>query len=177
MRAATLIDKVAVALVLPVVPVIVTVVGVETPTVVAVKVAVVPPAAIVTDAGTVVLGSLDVRLTVMPPVGAGPVRVTVPDELAPPRSVVGERTTLWMTEAFTVTVVVTVTDPNLAVIVAVIGADSAGVVTLKFTELEPAGMTTEAGITTLDELEVSVTVEVERAGPVRAAVPVAALPP
>jgi hypothetical protein len=43
----------------------------------ALKVAVVAPAATVTDAGTERVASLLVRVTVAPPVGADPVRATV----------------------------------------------------------------------------------------------------
>jgi hypothetical protein len=64
-----------------------------TPTVVAVKVAEVAPAGTTTDAGTVVDGSLELRLTVTPAFGAAPLRVTVPVEEAPPVTAVGLRLT------------------------------------------------------------------------------------
>jgi hypothetical protein len=58
--------------------------------VVAVKVAVVAPAATVTDAGTWTAAVLlEVKLTTAPPAGAGPLRVTVPVEEAPPATDVG----------------------------------------------------------------------------------------
>ena len=59
-----------------------------------VKVAVVEPAATVTDAGTVALLEPDARVTVTPPVGAATVRVTVPVELLPPVTEVGLSVTL-----------------------------------------------------------------------------------
>ena len=51
------------------------------------------PAATVTVDGTIATGELDVRLIVSPPVGAGPVRVTVPAEDAGPTTVAGFKTT------------------------------------------------------------------------------------
>lgn len=62
----------------------VAVVELETALVVTVKVAVVDPAATVTEAGTVAELELDDRLTTLPPVGAGPLIVTVPVDDAPP---------------------------------------------------------------------------------------------
>ena len=63
----------------------------STPTavVVTVNVAVVAPAATVTDEGTVADALSDRRATEVPPVGAGPVRVTVPVEGLPPTTDVG----------------------------------------------------------------------------------------
>jgi len=46
----------------------------------------VAPAATVTDAGTVVLGSLLVSVTTAPPAGAGPFRLTVAVVDTPPRT-------------------------------------------------------------------------------------------
>ena len=60
-----------------------------TATVVTVKVAVVVPAATVTEAGTVAAALSDARLTVKPPTGALPVRVTVAVEGLPPTKDVG----------------------------------------------------------------------------------------
>jgi len=59
-------------------PVIVAVVVAETAVVVTVKVPVVAPAATVTDAGTVALVLLEDNATEVPPLGAGPLKVTVP---------------------------------------------------------------------------------------------------
>jgi len=57
--------------------------------VVMLNVAEVCPAGMVTDAGTWAAALLELRVTVVPPAGAGPVRVTVPVELVPPVTVLG----------------------------------------------------------------------------------------
>jgi len=54
---------------------------------------VVAPAATVTDAGTVAFAEFELRVTDVPPVGAAPLRVTVPVELVPPKTDVGETVT------------------------------------------------------------------------------------
>ena len=48
------------------------------------------PAGTVTVAGTWAAGSLELKVTTVPPVGAVPVRVTVPVELVPPVTELGE---------------------------------------------------------------------------------------
>src|SRR5207302_561546 len=69
---------------------IVTVVDFDTTLVETVKVAVLAPAATRTLTGTVAAAVLLLeRVTVAPPVGAGPVSVTVPVEVLPPVTVVG----------------------------------------------------------------------------------------
>ena len=79
---------------------------VETATVLAVNVAVVDPAATVTEAGTVALALLLERVTVKPPVGAVPLRVTVPVLEEPPITEVGLRTSEEMVGAVIVSVAV-----------------------------------------------------------------------
>jgi hypothetical protein len=69
--------------------VIVTEVEVVTALVLAVNVALAAPAPTVTLAGTVAAGALLERLTMAPPLGAGPLRVTVPVEVEPPLTLVG----------------------------------------------------------------------------------------
>jgi hypothetical protein len=72
----------------------VTSVAEATGSVVAVNVAVVAPAATVTDAGTwAAAGSFELRLTTAPPAGAGPSRVTVPVEEPPPTTEVRDSPT------------------------------------------------------------------------------------
>jgi hypothetical protein len=75
--------------------VIVTAVSRLTELVVAVKVAVVAPAATVTEAGTWAAAVFElVSATTAPPVGAGPLRVTVPVEDVPPSNIAGLMLTL-----------------------------------------------------------------------------------
>jgi hypothetical protein len=69
--------------------VIVAVAAVVPAVVVTVKVAVVLPAATVTEAGTVAAVVLLVRATEMPPAGAALLKVTVPMEEAPRATLVG----------------------------------------------------------------------------------------
>ena len=88
---------------------IVTGVEVVTVTVVAVKVALVALAATVTFAGTVAALLLLCNATEIPPVGAGPVRVTVPVEELPPTTDVGFMLTAESAGGFTVSVVCTFT--------------------------------------------------------------------
>jgi hypothetical protein len=66
-------------------------VGVDTTAVEMVKFADDFPEVMVTLAGTVAAELLDFVVMVIPPVGAGPVRLTVPVELLPPTTVVGFR--------------------------------------------------------------------------------------
>ena len=78
---------------------IVAVVEAFTPTVEIVKVALVAPPATVTLAGVVADAELSESVTTAPPVGAGPVKVTVPCDELPPVTLVGftvnvERVTL-----------------------------------------------------------------------------------
>ena len=110
---------VAVLLVVPVVPVIVAVTFEATATVVAVNVAVLEPAATVTDAGTVVDASLDARVTASPPVGAFALRVTVPVEELPPTNEVGLIVTVLIVGTTTVSRAVLVAPPKDAVIVTI----------------------------------------------------------
>ena len=104
----------------PRVPVRVATVWEATDLVVTVNVAVVAPPATVTLAGTVADAELLARVTLSPAVGATAFRVTVPVELAPPRTLVGLRVTLLITGALTVRLPFTVTVPAVALIVATV---------------------------------------------------------
>ena len=84
-----MIVSVAFALDAATVPVMVAAVEAVTGLVVIVNVPVEKPAATVTVDGTVAVELLDVNATVVPPVGAMPLRVTVPVEVEPPRTEVG----------------------------------------------------------------------------------------
>jgi hypothetical protein len=97
--------RVALPLLVPDVPVMVTVVTVVTAVVVTENVAVVWPAATVTLAGTAATAVLLLpRVTTNPPFGATPVNVTVPVEPAPPVTVDGLNDTVEIAAGFTVKV-------------------------------------------------------------------------
>jgi len=78
----------------------------ETGVVVIANVPDVEPPGIVSVAGTVAAALLEVSVATKPPVGAGPVSVTVPVEEFPPTSEVGERAMLVMNVPVTPSVVV-----------------------------------------------------------------------
>lgn len=79
----------------------------------------VEPEGTVTVAGTVALELFDVRATAIPPVGAGPLMVTVPVELEPPVTVVGERVMPVTVGALIVRVAVLDPDASVPVMVSV----------------------------------------------------------
>lgn len=81
--------RVAVLLPCELLAVMVTAVDAPTAEVVMVKLALVEPAATVTEAGTVAALELSLSETVAPPVPAAAARVTVPVELVPPVTLVG----------------------------------------------------------------------------------------
>ena len=84
----------------------------ETATVVAVKVAVVLPAATVTLAGTLAEALPLLSETAAPPVGAGLFSVTVPAELLPPTTLVGlTLTAVRLATGVMVSVACTVVEP------------------------------------------------------------------
>ena len=85
-----------------------------------VKVAEVVPAAICTEAGTMAFVLLDFRVTVSPPVGAAPFRLTVPVAVMPPVTGEGSIDTLTSDAGLIVNDVVTVVESRTAVIVEVI---------------------------------------------------------
>ena len=66
------------------------------------------PLGIVTLAGTLAADELSLRVTTTPPLGAGPLNVTVPVEVAPPLTLVGLSESLIMltVDGFTVNVAV-----------------------------------------------------------------------
>jgi hypothetical protein len=81
-------------------------VWVFTPVVVTVNVAVVCPAATVTELGTVAAALPLIRDTDVPPAGEGADKVTVPVEEAPPRTEVGDNVTDSRTSGVIVSVAV-----------------------------------------------------------------------
>ncbi len=139
--------------------VIVEVPAVRVVVVVTVKVAVVAPARTVTEVGTVASEVLlEVRLTTLPPVGAATLRVTVPVEVVPPRTVVGLRLTEVARIGVTVRVAVLATALAVAVIVEVALVAVTSVVIGNVAEVAPAATVTEAPtVATVVLLDVRVT--------------------
>jgi len=113
------------------------------------KVAEEAPAGTTTLAGTVAVGSLLDRVTVVPPKGAGPFNFAVPVDELPPVTDNGFTETDWIARAngFTVSVVVTVA-PAVAEIVAVVVVPTELVLMPNVTELDPPGTVTLAGTVT-----------------------------
>jgi hypothetical protein len=142
----------------PMTPVIVSDLAAVTAVVLAVNVAVDAPARTVTVAGTVADESLDVRLTVVPAVGAGPVRVTVPVEEVPPVTVAGFRLTPLSVAAWTVRVTVWLLPAKVPVIVTAVFAATAVVVAFAPLLVWPAPTVIDAGTVVLGSLEVRATV-------------------
>ncbi len=173
-----MIERVAVLDVLPRVPVMISLTAPATGVVLIVNVAVVAPAATTTFAGTVALVSLADSVTVVPPVGAAPSRVTVPVEVLPPTTDVGETDTLTSAGGLIVSVPVLVVEPCVPVMVAVVIVATGVVLTVNVAEVAPAAMVTVAGRVALGVFEERLTtVPPGPAGPFRVAVPVEGFPP
>ena len=151
--------SVAVLLAPPRVAVTVAVAEEPTTLVVTVKVPVVAPAATVTVAGTDAAALFDASVTDVPPVGAGPERVTVPVELArPPTTDVGLRATELRVAAVTFSVAVTLVVPVVPVRVTAVLLATPAVVIANVAVVVPAGTTTDAGTVTAALFDASVTV-------------------
>jgi hypothetical protein len=111
------------------------------------------PAATVTLDGGAAHALLDVRSTRIPPVGAGPFKVTVPVDEVPPNTDVGDTDMVFGTGD--VIVKVAVTDVSLVEAVMVTGVDvgTAEVEIVKVAFFSPAATITDAGNVALEELE------------------------
>jgi len=142
------------------------------------NVADVAPAATVTEPGTVALEELDVSVTTDPPGPAAPVSVTVPVELAPPRTEVGLSDKLVIAAGVIVRVALWLAPFSVPLIAAGVELDTADVEIVKVVVVLPAGTVTEAG-TVADVLaELSATVvPPETAALLSVTVPVEVLPP
>lgn len=145
--------------------------------VVTVNVAEVVPEATVTLEGTVaMLVLLLLRVTAVPLDGAGPVRVTVPVEAVPPRTLVGESVSAERVGARMVKVAELLPP---AVMIANVLLETGVVVIAKVTLLEPAGtVTLEETFATVELLEERVTeTPPVGASPFSVTVPVDEVPP
>ncbi len=162
----------------PNVAVIVTGVDVATPAVLTVNVPVVEPAGTVTEAGGIAAEPLEVRGTTRPPLGAGDVRVSVPVEVAPPTTVVGERVNPASDGGLTVSRAVAVNVPCVTVIVAAFVDATGTVPTVNVAVVAPAGTVTDAGTVAQELLEESPTVVPPvGAGRLKVTVPIEDVPP
>ena len=178
LRAGALTVSVAVRVVVPKRPVIVTEVDADTGDVVTVNVVLVLPAGTVTDAGTVAAALLLLRAISAPPTAAGPLRVTVPVELLPPSTLVGLRLIALKAGGFTVNVAVRVVEPKIAVIVAAVEAVTGTVVTVKVAVVFPADTVTDEGTAAAALLLLSaITAPPAGAAPFSVTVPVELAPP
>jgi len=127
---------------------------------VTVNVAVLAPAATVTDTGTDAAALFDDSVTTAPPAGAFAVKVTVPVTVLPDVTVAALSVNVLNAAAGGVTVntVVFVTVPFLAVIVTAVDAVTALLVTVNVADVAPAGTVTDTGTVAAVVLElVSVT--------------------
>src|SRR3954469_17564431 len=124
----------------------VTAVAVVTGCVVMAKLAVVAPAATVTDAGTAPAALLLARVTTGPPAGAAEVSVTVPVLPIPPTTAVGFSVTAFSAAGgFTVRVAAFATPLEVAVMVTAVAVGTGFVVMAKLAVVAPAATVTDAG--------------------------------
>lgn len=127
------------------VPEIVARLGQRTNAVPTAKVALVDPVGTVTLAGTVALGLVLASATTTPPLGAGPVKVTVPVDEPPPVTLDGSSDSAAKAGGTTVSVLVCVTPFRIAEMVTKVGDATAEVITLNDPLVAPAGTASEAG--------------------------------
>ena len=117
-----------------------------TPTELIVKFAVVAPAGIVAVAGTAAaLALLEESDTANPPVGAGPLIVTVPVAFVPDITDPGAIDSALRIGGETKSVAVLVAELSVAVITAVAVDNTGDVVTVTVAEVDPPGTVTDAG--------------------------------
>jgi len=148
--------------------------------VVTLKFALVEPAGTFTLTGTVATAILLlVKVTVTPPVGAGPVSVTVPCEVIPPATGFGFKETPPRDGGITVRVpVMFKLDPEVADTVAVIDVETGLVVAVNVCDVLPAGTVTPVGrITFGSELESDTNTPPEGAAGLITTVPIELFPP
>lgn len=143
-----------------------------------VKVADFAPAATVTDAGTVAFVELEAKVTEKPPEGAAPLIVTVPVEVFPPTTDVGESANPVSTGGLIVSDAVRLVVPKDAEIVALVALVTPEVDTVKVVDVAPEGTVTLDGRVALEVLDDRLTATpLGPAGPFRVTVPVEEAPP
>jgi len=136
------------------------------------------PARIVIDPGTVAEVLDDVKVTIAPPVPAGPESVTVPVDVLPPVTVEGLSVILCSVAGVIVRVVVTGVPVRVAEMVAEVLAFTDKVVMLKFAEVFPAGTVTVDGGVAFALLDANfTTIPAVGAAPLSVTVPVEGVPP
>lgn len=146
--------------------------------VITVNVPEVEPAEMATEVGTVALVLLEDKLTTVPPVGAGPLRVTVPVELRPPITAAGESATEEREGGLTESVAVRVTPASDAEIVAVAEVVTVTVEIVKEAEVCPLVTETDAGtVTPVVSEDRAIVTPLFGAATLSVMVPVAELPP
>ena len=159
-------------------PEIVAVVVLETPTVLTINVAEVAPAGTVTFAGTVALVELELRTTMVPLVGAGPLSVTVPVDVPPPVTSAGDNLRELSAAAVMFNVALADELPRVAVSDEEVDVETAVVVTVNVAVVDPPATVTVDGTVALPELDERVMTDPpEGAGPLRVTVPVDGEPP
>lgn len=174
-----MIVSVAFLAIAPAVAVIVAVWDFETRLVVTVNPAEVAPVATVTLPGTPAAALLLLRLTFTLPVGAAPLRVTVPVTLPLPRTEAGESDRLVSTAGFTVIVTLRVTPLKEAAMVTFCDVETPLVPMVKVALAAPAGTITLVGTPTTPGLLLlrAIVAPPDGAFALRATVPTAEAPP
>lgn len=114
--------------------------------VVIVKVAVVAPAATVTDEGRETFELLSLNVTFMPPLGAGPESVTVPVAFSPPSKAFGLTVTDTSTGRKTVNDALALPPLKLAATVTVVFDETALVVIVALPVVAPSTIVSEPGV-------------------------------
>lgn len=154
------------------------VVVLATAVVVTTNVTLVAPLGTVAVAGTTALELPELRFTMMPPLGAGPLKVNVPVDEDPPMTDAGATVRLAGTGGVIVSVAFAVTPPSVAEIVAFVANETAEVLMLKEAVVCPANTLTWAGGTALKLLEPkTTTIPPFGAGPFNVTVPFEDVPP
>lgn len=136
------------------------------------------PAVTTTELGTIAFPLVDVRFTSSPPVGAGPVKVTVPVTFVPPVTDDGDTDTLLRMGGLIVKTELALSDPEVAVIVEEVELATGFVVIANVVEVAPAGIVIEPDTVALEDVEVMFTINpLAGAGPERLRVAVDDEPP